>query len=102
MFYLLITSAFCVGFGTVLAQVGAAGNGDSAAGSLSASEGFKHAARHTAIFNWPPAHVPSAYMADGPLLGNGDLGIALGGLERSSFFTSARMISGRFLWARCA
>ena len=77
---LIVFAVFCAAlFGTVLAQAGAVE-------SAAASEGFQHAARHTAIFNWLPVRVPSGRMADGPLLGNGDLGIALGGLGDEQFF----------------
>ncbi len=34
---------------------------------------------YTAVFTAPPKNIPTYYMPDGPLLGNGDLGIALAG-----------------------
>ncbi len=36
-------------------------------------------AKQTVIMTQPPAHVPSGTVVDGPILGNGDLGIAIGG-----------------------
>ncbi|MCX6880399.1 MAG: hypothetical protein NTW21_42325 [Verrucomicrobia bacterium] len=42
---------------------------------------------YTAVFDAPPQHVPTSYMPDGPLLGNGDLGVAIGGPpQEQSFF----------------
>ena len=38
-----------------------------------------HVAEHTAIFTQPPKHVPTQGMPDGPLLGNGDVGVAMAG-----------------------
>ena len=35
--------------------------------------------KYSAVFTEPPKNVPTYYMPDGPLLGNGDLGIALAG-----------------------
>ena len=35
--------------------------------------------RHVALFERPPQHVPTQGMADGPLLGNGDVGVVLAG-----------------------
>ena len=34
---------------------------------------------YTAVFNAPPQHVPTSRMPDGPLLGNGDVGVVLAG-----------------------
>jgi len=36
-------------------------------------------ARHTAVFTRPPRNVPTNMMPDGPLLGNGDLGVVVAG-----------------------
>lgn len=36
-------------------------------------------ARHVAVFSAPPRSVPTSGMPDGPLLGNGDVGVALSG-----------------------
>jgi hypothetical protein len=42
---------------------------------------------YTAVFTEPPKNIPTYYMPDGPLLGNGDLGIALAGApEEQRFF----------------
>ena len=38
-----------------------------------------HVAKHTAIFTQPAKQVPTPGMPDGPLLGNGDVGVALAG-----------------------
>ena len=35
--------------------------------------------KHIAVFTEPPRHVPTPGMPDGPLLGNGDVGLALAG-----------------------
>ena len=43
------------------------------------AQGPRIAARHTLVMTQPPQHVPSGTVVDGPILGNGDLGIALGG-----------------------
>ncbi len=37
------------------------------------------AAKHTFVMTQPPQHVPTGTVVDGPILGNGDLGVALGG-----------------------
>ena len=36
-----------------------------------------HAMNYNAVFTAPPQNVPTYYMPDGPLLGNGDVGVAL-------------------------
>ncbi len=36
-------------------------------------------ARQTFVMTKPPVHVPSGTVVDGPILGNGDVGVALGG-----------------------
>ena len=42
---------------------------------------------YAAVFTEPPKNIPTYYMPDGPLLGNGDLGIALAGApEEQRFF----------------
>jgi len=38
-----------------------------------------HAMNYNAVFTAPPQNVPTYYMPDGPLLGNGDVGVALAG-----------------------
>jgi hypothetical protein len=35
--------------------------------------------QHNATFKTPPLHVPTRHVVDGPILGNRDVGIALGG-----------------------
>jgi alpha-L-fucosidase 2 len=83
---LVATAALYAGWGTGVMDRAWAEGADTAAVNPVSSEGFQHAVRHAAIFNWPAEHVPSKRMADGPLLGNGDLGIALGGLPDEQFF----------------
>jgi len=41
---------------------------------------------YTAVFTEPPKNIPTYYMPDGPLLGNGDLGIALAGASEGQRF----------------
>ncbi len=41
---------------------------------------------YTAVFTGPPKNIPTYYMPDGPLLGNGDLGIALAGAPEEQRF----------------
>ena len=49
-------------------------------GAASASDpGLDHVAKHRAVFTQLPKHVPTPGMPDGPLLGNGDVGVALAG-----------------------
>lgn len=43
-------------------------------------------ARHAALFTSPPRSVPTRGMPDGPLLGNGDVGVVLGGTPEAQFF----------------
>ena len=43
------------------------------------SDGARIAASHTIVFDQPAAAVPTSGMPDGPLLGNGDLGVVQGG-----------------------
>ena len=42
--------------------------------------------RHVATFTQPPSHVPTNAMPDGPLLGNGDVGVVLGGPPEAQRF----------------
>ncbi len=45
-----------------------------------------HVSRCKAVFTQPPKHVPTAKTPDGPLAGNGDIGLVLGGTpDRLSF-----------------
>jgi hypothetical protein len=43
-------------------------------------------AKHVAIFDKPPQHVPTQGMVDGPLLGNGDVGVVLAGPPEAQQF----------------
>ena len=43
------------------------------------AQGPEIVARHTTVMTSPPQIVPSGRVVDGPILGNGDLGIAIGG-----------------------
>jgi hypothetical protein len=42
--------------------------------------------RHTALFTQPPQRTPTDFMSDGPLLGNGDVGVVLAGPPDEHFF----------------
>ena len=42
--------------------------------------------RHAAQFDKPPQHVPTHGMVDGPLLGNGDLGVVVAGPPEAQQF----------------
>ena len=42
--------------------------------------------KHTAVFTAQPWRVPTELMPDGPLLGNGDVGVVLGGPASEQFF----------------
>ncbi len=43
--------------------------------------------RHTVVFRTPPEHVPVSGVPDGPLMGNGDIGAAVGGpAELQTFY----------------
>lgn len=52
--------------------------------------------RHVALFEKPPRHVPTRGMVDGPLLGNGDVGVVLAGLPDTQQFA----ISKNDFWRR--
>jgi hypothetical protein len=63
--------------------------------ALATCAGLIHAAEpggsavpaHTTVFTRPPQHVPTNMMPDGPLLGNGDVGVVLAGPpEEQRFF----------------
>jgi len=43
-----------------------------------AAEALRHVARHSGVFEAPPVLIPTRKLPDGPLLGNGDLGVAIG------------------------
>ena len=42
--------------------------------------------QHKTVFNKPPEKIPSSSAVDGPLLGNGDMGAALGGFPEAQYF----------------
>lgn len=42
--------------------------------------------KHLGVFTQPPRHVPTSAMPDGPLLGNGDVGVALAGPPEAQTF----------------
>jgi len=50
-----------------------------ALGQTSALEGVRIVATHTVTFTQPASRVPTNYMVDGPLLGNGDVGVVQSG-----------------------
>ena len=45
-----------------------------------------HVAKHIGVFTQPPRQVPTSGMPDGPLLGNGDVGVALAGPPEAQVF----------------
>ena len=51
-----------------------------------ASEGERIVAGHTAVFTKQPGRVPTRMTPDGPLLGNGDVGVVLGGPAEAQRF----------------
>ena len=52
----------------------------------SADAAFDPVSKHVAVFTEPPKHVPTQGMPDGPLLGNGDVGVALAGPPEAQRF----------------
>ena len=52
----------------------------------SADPALEQVAKYTAVFSQPPAQVPTPGMPDGPLLGNGDVGVALAGPPQAQRF----------------
>ncbi len=48
--------------------------------------GLAQAMDYTAVFTAPPRHVPTRGMPDGPLLGNGDVGVVLAGPPEAQVF----------------
>ena len=55
-------------------------------GALAADAEIGPIARHVAVFDKPPRLVPTRGMTDGPLLGNGDVGVVLGGPASEQLF----------------
>lgn len=55
-----------------------------------------HVSKQTWLFETPPKNVPSYFMVDGPLLGNGDVGVVLAGLPEAQQFH----ISKNDFWRR--
>ena len=51
-----------------------------------ADAAFEHVAKHLGIFTQPPRGVPTRGMPDGPLLGNGDVGVTLAGPPEARVF----------------
>jgi hypothetical protein len=54
--------------------------------SVSEARGPAIAVSHTVVMREPPKHVPSGTVVDGPILGNGDLGVAMGGPPENQMF----------------
>ena len=50
-----------------------------AASAAAADPTYEIVSKHNAIFTAPPQQVPTRGMPDGPLLGNGDVGVVLAG-----------------------
>jgi alpha-L-fucosidase 2 len=53
---------------------------------LALSCAIAHATNYTAVFKAPPTQTPTDMMPDGPLLGNGDVGVVLAGPPESQSF----------------
>lgn len=53
---------------------------------LWAADGLAIVSGHTAIFKEPARHVPTNGMVDGPLMGNGDVGVVVAGPPESQMF----------------
>jgi hypothetical protein len=53
--------------------------GQEPAHAQDAREGLIRAASHTVVFQRVPHNVPTSAMVDGPIMGNGDLGVVIGG-----------------------
>jgi len=51
-----------------------------------AADRLDRVARHGAVFDRPPSGVPTRGMPDGPLLGNGDVGVVLAGPAQQQLF----------------
>ena len=51
--------------------------------------------RHVGRWSQPPARCPSSMVTDGPLLGNGDVGAALGGVDVQSDVASFSFYLGK-------
>ena len=62
-------------FGLLLAV--STGRGDPATPDV-ATEALRQVARASGVFHAPPVLMPTRKLPDGPLLGNGDLGVAIG------------------------
>jgi len=60
--------------------------GATLAADMAASEGERIAATHTILFTEPAGDVPTNGMVDGPLLGNGDLGVVQAGTSDALAF----------------
>ena len=54
--------------------------------SAAIDESRRIVSRHKAVFNAPPRGTPSRFSVDGPLLGNGDMGVAIGGPPEAQRF----------------
>ena len=52
--------------------------------------------RHKAVFTRPPRRIPSSTAVDAPLLGNGDMGVALSGPPQAQRFWLAKNDFWRF------
>jgi alpha-L-fucosidase 2 len=56
-------------------------------GSVSGADiGLEHVSKHRAVFTQAPKQVPTQGIPDGPLLGNGDVGVALAGPPENQQF----------------
>ena len=59
-------------------------------GSVVAADGERIVARHKAVFTQPARRIPSRVQTDAPLLGNGDMGVALGGAPEAQRYWLAK------------
>ena len=84
------TAGVVMGSLVVLAAWSASDAKDDAAG-----DAVRIVSRHTAVFTAPPRRVPTNKMVDGPVLGNGGLGVTLAGPPERQVFA----VSKNDLWS---
>jgi len=72
--------------GLVLLALGSPGEAEDPA----AGDAARIVSRHTAVFTAPPRRVPTNKVVDGPILGNGDLGVALAGAAERQVFAISK------------
>ena len=67
-----VTGLACTVLATALAP-------SARADSVTADQGWRIAQQYTGVWNTPPSHVPAGNTPDSPMLGNGDIGVTVGG-----------------------